>query len=56
MLSNPSLQESRAWYEVSDEAWAGYAAAVCAAAAARRERDAGPGAAVPPIRLRAGIN
>ena len=48
MLIDLSLNESRAWHEASDEAWARYAAAVYAAAVARRERDAGAAAASRP--------
>ena len=40
MLIDVSLTEGRAWHEASDEAWAGYAAAVYAAAVERREHDA----------------
>ena len=36
MLIDVSLTEGRAWHEASDEAWAGYAAAVYAAAVERR--------------------
>jgi hypothetical protein len=41
MFHDSPLYESRAWNEGDDEAWADYAAAVYAAAVARREREAG---------------
>lgn len=39
MLHDAPLDESRAWYEASDEAWAGFAVAVYNAAVNRREDD-----------------
>jgi hypothetical protein len=40
MLHDSPVHESSAWHDGDDEAWADYAAAVYAAAVARRERDA----------------
>jgi hypothetical protein len=39
MLHDPPVHEN-AWHDGDDEAWAAYAAAVYAAAVARREREA----------------